>query len=82
MYLHRSGRTARAGEAGLVVTLVEWDQVNEVIKIQRQAGLNIPMIKMFSNDERLADLVTWEPPEDQAPIRAGARSLGRPRRRR
>jgi superfamily II DNA/RNA helicase len=82
MYLHRSGRTARAGEAGLVVTLVEWDQVNEVIRIQRQAGLNIPMIKMFSNDERLADLTSWEPPEDQVPIRTGGRSLGRRRRRR
>jgi superfamily II DNA/RNA helicase len=82
MYLHRSGRTARAGEAGLVVTLVEWDQVNEVIRIQRQAGLNIPMIKMFSNDERLADLVSWEPPEDQVPIRSGGRPLGRRRRRR
>jgi superfamily II DNA/RNA helicase len=82
MYLHRSGRTARAGEAGLVVTLVEWDQVNEVIKIQREAGLNIPMIKMFSNDERLADLTSWQPPEDQAPIRSSQRSLGRRRRRR
>ena len=82
MYLHRSGRTARAGEAGLVVTLVEWDQVNEVIGIQRRAGLNIPMIKMFSNDERLADLASWEPPEDQVPIRTGGRSLGRRRRRR
>jgi len=82
MYLHRSGRTARAGEAGLVVTLVEWDQVNEVIKIQRQAGLNIPMIKMFSTDERLADLTNWEPPEDQVPIRTGGRPLGRRRRRR
>ncbi len=83
MYLHRSGRTARAGEAGLVVTLVEWDQVNEVIRIQRQAGLNIPMIKMFSNDERLADLANWEPPEDQAPIRPSTgRPLGRRRRRR
>ena len=82
MYLHRSGRTARAGEAGLVVTLVEWDQVNEVIRIQRRAGLNIPMIKMFSNDERLADLASWEPPEDQVPIRTGGRPLGRRRRRR
>jgi superfamily II DNA/RNA helicase len=82
MYLHRSGRTARAGEDGLVVTLVEWDQVNEVIRIQRRAGLNIPMIKMFSNDERLEDLTNWIPPEDQAPIRTGGRSLGRRRRRR
>ena len=82
-YLHRSGRTARAGESGLVVTLVEWDQVNEVIRIQRQAGLNIPIVKMFSNDERLADLAAWEPPEDMAPIKTTTtRSLGRRRRRR
>ena len=63
MYLHRSGRTARAGEAGLVVTMVEWDQVNEVIGIQRKAGLNLPIVKMFSNDERLNDLASWEPDE-------------------
>lgn len=82
MYLHRSGRTARAGEAGLVVTLVEWDQVNEVIGIQRRAGLNVPMIKMFSNDERLADLATWQPDQEKKPIRSGGRRLGRRRRRR
>ncbi len=82
MYLHRSGRTARAGEAGLVVTLVEWDQVNEVIGIQRRAGLNVPMIKMFSNDERLADLASWQPPQEKKPIRSGGRRLGRRRRRR
>lgn len=82
MYLHRSGRTARAGEAGLVVTLVEWDQVNEVIRIQRRAGLNIPIMKMFSNDERLADLARWEPPRERAPIREASRRLGRRRRRR
>ena len=29
-YLHRSGRTARAGESGVVVTLVLWDQELEV----------------------------------------------------
>jgi superfamily II DNA/RNA helicase len=71
-YLHRSGRTARAGESGLVVTLVEWDQVNEVLGIQRRANLNIPIVKMFSNDERLADLTTWEPPPEEAPFSAKA----------
>ncbi|MDA2979194.1 MAG: DEAD/DEAH box helicase, partial [Actinomycetota bacterium] len=71
-YLHRSGRTARAGELGLVVTLVEWDQVNEVLGIQRRANLNIPIVKMFSNDERLADLTAWEPPPEEAPFSAKA----------
>jgi superfamily II DNA/RNA helicase len=72
-YVHRSGRTARAGESGLVVTLVEWDQVNEVLGIQRRAGLNVPIVKMFSNDERLADLTAWEPPEEMAPFRSTRR---------
>ena len=78
-YLHRSGRTARAGEEGLVVTLVEWDQVNEVLGIQRRAGLNVPIVKMFSNDERLAELATWEPPPEEAPF--SAKSIKKRKRR-
>ncbi|VAV96649.1 ATP-dependent RNA helicase RhlB [hydrothermal vent metagenome] len=86
-YLHRSGRTARAGESGLVVTLVEWDQVNEVLGIQREAGLDVPIIKMFSNDPRLRKLMEWEPDPEEAPFRlagsGGTRNLsGRRRRRR
>ncbi|MFV9672916.1 MAG: DEAD/DEAH box helicase [Acidimicrobiia bacterium] len=79
-YLHRSGRTARAGEEGLVVTLVEWDQVNEVLGIQRRAGLNVPIIKMFSNDERVSDLFSWEPPAELAPFKAGSQRKIRRRR--
>ena len=83
-YLHRSGRTARAGESGLVVTLVEWDQLNEVLRIQKQADLNEPVVKMFSNDDRLHDLASFTPDPAAAPFRATPQrrlSGGRRRRR-
>ncbi len=41
-YVHRSGRTARAGESGVVVSLVQRDQVSDLKKIQRQVGLSEP----------------------------------------
>ncbi|MGQ0464725.1 MAG: DEAD/DEAH box helicase [Sporichthyaceae bacterium] len=38
-YLHRSGRTARAGSAGTVVTLMTHDQIREVNTLTRAAGI-------------------------------------------
>jgi superfamily II DNA/RNA helicase len=60
-YLHRSGRTARAGEAGLAVTLLIWNQELDVKRLQRRLGLEQPIVEMFSNDPRLADLSAWDP---------------------
>ncbi|MGH9171773.1 MAG: DEAD/DEAH box helicase [Acidimicrobiales bacterium] len=62
-YLHRSGRTARAGQVGLTVTLILWDQELAVERLQRRLGLDVPMVELFSNDERLRDLAGWDPTE-------------------
>ena len=39
-YIHRSGRTARAGKGGVVLSLVQSDQIGAMRQIQRQVGLN------------------------------------------
>jgi superfamily II DNA/RNA helicase len=64
-YLHRSGRTARAGASGVVVTFALWNEELEVRRLQKRLALNVPIVQMFSNDARLADLAGWQPtPED------------------
>ena len=60
-YLHRSGRTARAGESGVVVSLICWDEELEIRKLMRRLGLKQPIVEMFSNDERLKNLISWNP---------------------
>jgi superfamily II DNA/RNA helicase len=65
-YLHRSGRTARAGESGVVVSLVVWNEELEVRKLLRRLGMKFPIVEVFSNDARLADLYAWDPAEEAA----------------
>ena len=64
-YLHRSGRTARAGTTGVAATLLLWDEEMAVKLLQRRLGLeDHPIVSVFSNDERLGDLVAWDPRND------------------
>jgi superfamily II DNA/RNA helicase len=63
-YLHRSGRTARAGESGIVVTLVLWNEELEVKRLQKRCAIDQPIVEVFSNDKRLADLASWNPAEE------------------
>jgi superfamily II DNA/RNA helicase len=41
-YLHRIGRTGRAGKLGVAVTFVDWDDMARWIHINRELELNIP----------------------------------------
>jgi superfamily II DNA/RNA helicase len=65
-YLHRSGRTARAGAKGVVATLVLWNEELEVKRLLKRLKLDQPIVEVFSNDQRLADLAAWDPRAESA----------------
>ncbi|WP_234322830.1 DEAD/DEAH box helicase [Streptomyces sp. NRRL S-350] len=53
-YLHRGGRTARAGESGTVVTLVLPEQRREVNRLMTVAGIRPTVTKIRPGDADLA----------------------------
>ena len=66
-YLHRSGRTARAGSTGVVVSLLLWNQAIDAEVIMRRLNLKRPIIEIFSNDPHLKDLANWDPTSPDSP---------------
>lgn len=66
-YLHRSGRTARAGAKGVVATLVLWNEELEVKRLLKRLKLDQPIVEVFSNDPRLVDLAAWDPRAEAVP---------------
>ena len=59
-YLHRSGRTARAGAAGTVVTLMTDDQVSDVRSLTRAAGIKPRITRAGADHPVLHELAPGE----------------------
>ena len=82
-YLHRSGRTARAGAQGTVITLMTDDQQAEVRDLTRKAGVRPTTSRTRPGDPLLADLAPGErtfvapPAAPEQPSRPTTRGAGR-----
>jgi superfamily II DNA/RNA helicase len=92
-YLHRAGRTARAGDSGTVVTLVTPAERRDVDRLMRLAGVRAPQTEVRSGDSELSRItgarrpsgvpIVQPPKPAQNPPRGGRRpraGSGRPGR--
>jgi superfamily II DNA/RNA helicase len=83
-YLHRSGRTARAGSAGDVVTLVLPEQRKDTQALLRKAGITVKPQEVHADSESVQTLVGEVAPYQAppAPKVAQVQSQARPARNR
>jgi superfamily II DNA/RNA helicase len=91
-YLHRSGRTARAGASGLVVTLAVREQVREIQRLHDAAGVQPVRHHVAAGHPVVREIATTgtpvpphKPAAERRPRPAGApprarRGTGRPHR--
>ncbi|MEW1722031.1 DEAD/DEAH box helicase [Streptomyces sp. NPDC093109] len=77
-YLHRGGRTARAGESGSVVTLVTPNQRRDVNRMMSAAGIRPLVTQVRSGEEKLTSITgAKRPPAGTKPTgNAAFRGLG------
>ncbi|MDC0197043.1 C-terminal helicase domain-containing protein, partial [Marine Group III euryarchaeote] len=81
-YKHRSGRTARAGAHGSVISFVQKPQKNEYNKVQRQVGIRVSFTS--ADFDKIPDAIPYTAPKRPKRIvsplsRGGGRNRGRSR---
>jgi superfamily II DNA/RNA helicase len=87
-YLHRSGRTARAGNAGDVVTVVLPEQRKDLQAVMRRAGINVRPQEVEAHSAPVTalvgDVVPYQAPaprNDRSPNAGTPKATGSRRRR-
>jgi superfamily II DNA/RNA helicase len=83
-YLHRSGRTARAGEAGTVVSLITPGQRRAAEAMTRRAGVTAGNSRVAPDSANLVEITGAQEPAGvpwEQPVRSGGGSGPRGRRR-
>src|SRR5690606_14020959 len=76
-YLHRGGRTARAGESGSVVTLVLPHQNREMSRMMDHARIDAKITQVRPDDAELARLTGGRTPS-RVPVRRPAAGAASP----
>ena len=83
-YLHRSGRTARAGESGKVLSIITQRQLRAFKGLVARAGVSPETIKVTRMDENVVEIVgarepsgiPYVPPVSEAPKSPKRRNYG------
>ena len=78
-YLHRAGRTARAGEAGTVVTLVTHSQRRAVLGLTARAGVRPVSTQVRPGDAELNRITGARTPSGEPVVDEPRRRPSRPR---
>jgi superfamily II DNA/RNA helicase len=68
-YLHRSGRTARAGASGMVIALVERGQVRELRRLHDAAGVTAASDEVAAGHHVVRQIAASGTPVPPAPVR-------------
>ncbi|MFK0295548.1 DEAD/DEAH box helicase [Streptomyces sp. NPDC090442] len=78
-YLHRGGRTARAGESGRVVTLVLPNQRRDMARLMADAGITPQTTQVRSGEAELSRITGAQAPSG-VPVSGGTPAAQRPQR--